>query len=306
MENHSAFDWVEFSQNPPDRQALTGHDRFAKERLQGSLRLVLTAETPIFVSSGVTVLGSDVGLNVPLVRVMGQDEQGRLMIQGSSLKGCVRSIYEAITNSTVGVKSEGVRAEFAPIQAKRPNPNLSPAERVFGAMGFEGWVSFSDAVCDHAGEIGYLPPMHEPKRRKDGGIGRKFYFHQSVDRDAEALTAIQQAPIGSLFTATLRVKNLSIAEFGALLIALGQDPAYRLALKIGAGKGKGLGSATVSIADQTIVRGEALKARYSNYRAESAEHFKLEPAIAQAHKDLIDLESLVGVHRILGWGEERE
>lgn len=48
-------------------------------------------------------MGSDVGQSkIPLIKTM-QMGENKLLIPGSSLKGAVRSVYEAITNSTLGV-----------------------------------------------------------------------------------------------------------------------------------------------------------------------------------------------------------
>ncbi|NJO94112.1 MAG: CRISPR-associated protein, partial [Hydrococcus sp. RM1_1_31] len=88
-------------------------------------------------STGVVALGSDIGQNISLIKTMTQGVDGNLIIQGSSLKGCIRSVYEVITNSTLGVVSKKVR-EKIPRTTLLPcthKNQLCPASRIFGASG---------------------------------------------------------------------------------------------------------------------------------------------------------------------------
>lgn len=321
MEANRSFEFIAFPSEPPPRETLVGHDRLYSDCYHGSLTLELEALTPIFISAGVTALGIDVGETVPLIRVMGQQE-GKPVLQGTSLKGCIRAVYETITNSSVGVAGTRTSPLHAPHRvegeklAERRTSELSPAELVFGAMGFQGLISIADAMGDRPLERGYLPPMFPPQR----GRGRKFYVHQNPATVANASSTnpsaepdkppspIQQAPVGTIFTATLRFSNLALAQLGALLIALGQDTRYSFDLKLGAGKGKGLGSLAVRVCNAQITQGNDLKAsRYLSYHPtdqHQTDHHQpdctLADAIEAAHQtQLIHAEQLQALWQIL-------
>jgi hypothetical protein len=304
-----SFEFIPFPDKAPSRKNITGHDRLYADRYHGSLTLRLTALTPVFISSGITALGSDVGESAPLLKVMGQDAQGHPILQGTSIKGCVRSLYEAITHSNVGAGSTLVPEAVAPRRkVARKDDKLTPAELVFGAMGFQGLVSIADAVGDRALEMGYLPPMFLPR----SGNGRKFYRHTTAanpstnPNDAtqpeKPPSPIQQAPVGTVFTTRLQFQNLTLPQVGALLVALGQDPNYPFVLKLGAGKGKGKGSISVAVAQAQMIKGDALvRSRYLTYQPEAdATQTAVADAIASAHESgLIHAESLTQLQQIL-------
>lgn len=340
MDANRSFEFISIPPEPPTRHTLTGHDRLQPDCYHGSLTLQLTALTPVSIAAGITALGSDVGAeDLPLVRVMVQNQDGYPILQGTSLKGCLRAIYETITNSTFGIapkvskRSENLtdaeqRIEDRGSRFVRRGNSISPAEQVFGAMGLQGLVSIADAVGDRSLEVGSLPPMFQPR----AGRGRKFYRHQSPTQgnppeassktspeisptsnsevSPEASSAepekppstIQQAAIGTVFTTTLRFTNLTLAQLGALLIALGQDPTYPFALKLGAGKGMGMGSVAVSLADHAITRGDALKkARYLSYAPvdQSLSDGFIQEALTAAHAELIHGDQLSQLQAIL-------
>ena len=304
------FEFIKFPETAPFTYGIMGHDRFYPKTVQGSLILKLKVLTPVHVSAGISALGTDVGeASVPMVRPMVQSVDGKLVIQGSSLKGCVRSIYEVITNSQCGTRSSAQvpRGYDPPIyDRKKQALDLCSAGNVFGAMGYQGLVSFSDAVCEGGSEIGYLRPMFLPKEGSRGGsaIGRKFYYHEkSVRRDEASVVAVQQAKVGAEFSTRIQIRNLGLDEFGALLIALGLDKDCPIGLKIGAGKAQGMGSVRVVLDKMNVVESENLVAsRYQSYEVncnqDGAEDL-IGRAIAAAHGSLIHREQLDELFKIL-------
>jgi CRISPR/Cas system CSM-associated protein Csm3 (group 7 of RAMP superfamily) len=312
------YDFVSFPAGEPVRERLAGHDRFLPDRYNGVLHLQLTVETALHSSTGSIVLGSDVGASEPLVRPLVQ-RNGQWIIQGTSLKGCIRSVYEAITNSTLGVKTFApVPGDRQPSNASKKNPDLCPASRVFGALGYQGLVEISDAVGDRAPSIVRVMPLHAPKmgpayKDEMGQVkGRKFYHH--AKRLSEGGTIpIQVAIAQSQLTAQIHFRNLESADLGALLIALGQDPKHSFALKLGAAKPLGLGTVSVVVTAAEIIQGTALKQnRYLSYVAESSvlQGDKLKQAIAihiqTAHKGLIEAPQLQELAAILKFPGDRE
>lgn len=145
----------------PDKAAKEGippgHQKYLPNHIHGTLFLTLEVQTGLHVSTGVVVMGDDINReSIPLIKTMmrGAGEDEELLIQGSSLKGCIRSIYEAITNSRVGVKPLKKNLDKYPSQ-RLPDTDikkLSPASIVFGASGdnwgWQGLVQIQDAHCE--------------------------------------------------------------------------------------------------------------------------------------------------------------
>lgn len=200
---------------------------------------------------------------------------GRLKIQGSSLKGAIRAMYEAITNSTLAVMTSRYKNQIPPERHPcRNKEQLCPASRVFGALNWQGLVEFRDAIATSAGSGGgSLPPLYRPRpdqckayfQRENGRvIGRKFYYtHRNALQNSSRGTPTQQAIQNTVFKTQIHFKNLTPAELGTLLTVLGQDPKHSMLLKVGGGKPVGLGSLQVTL--DKIERSGNLKDRYSRY-----------------------------------------
>jgi CRISPR/Cas system CSM-associated protein Csm3 (group 7 of RAMP superfamily) len=312
------YDFVPFPATAPTHKPLAGHDRFLPDRYNGILHVQLTVETALHSSTGSIVLGSDVGVNEPLVGPMTQ-RNGQWIIQGTSLKGCIRSVYEAITNSTLGVRTAApVPGDRQPKNASRDQQNLCPASRVFGAMGYQGLVEISDAVGDRTPSIVRVEPLHGPKIGPDyknsagQTKGRKFYHHTQRLSEGGSIP-IQVAIAQSQLIAQIRFRNLESADLGALLIALGQDPQHRFALKLGAAKPLGLGTVSMVVTSAEIMAGEALpQNRYLSYAPEStvlqgdALQAAIAPHITAAHNQLIQAPQLQKLVEILKFPSDRE
>jgi hypothetical protein len=251
-----------------------------------------------------------------------------LIIQGSSLKGCIRSIYEAITNSSLGVvPSNEVKKEqgkYPPSHLPCRNRNeLCPASLLFGASGdnwgWRGLIDFKDAKCtDVSSAIGFMPSLWEPKNRckayfrNNQAIGRKFYYHMErvLDKgDAKSGISVQQANDTYLFKTRLNFKNLKSEALGALLISLGQDPQYPIALKMGAGKPIGMGTLIAKvIAADVFEEFNEIQNFYRSYdvnprRLEEEELQKfINRHIKQAHNlRFIKQNQLQEIYNILGY-----
>jgi hypothetical protein len=265
--------------------------------------------------------------------------ENRLVIPGSSLKGVVRSIYESITHSCLCKIDKGyelnIEKDFLECQVnpRRNHFRVCPACRIFGAMGYLGLVHFSDALCDRTGfALSTMPTLNSPQpnaripgagsiyfvegveiKNKKGKIsdkrlrGRKFYPH-TKDSTRKGNIPVQAALKGYTFTGQVRFTNLSKAETGALLIALGQDEQYPFALKMGGGKAVGKGTVTVEI--EGIDEIQDLKGRYSNYALPDLNHQKDEALrnlirnrvkLARRNGDLIQIQQLEALSSILKW-----
>lgn len=318
---------IPFPDKRPSLQPPAGHQQYLRDRLHGSLFLALRVETAVHVSTGVAVMGSDINSRVPLIKPMVQGSDRHLLIQGSSLKGCVRAVYEAITNSTLAVITPGrdnrdkIPPERLPCRDKK---KLCPASRVFGALDWQGLVEFNDARCEGSDfTTGFIPSLYRPRpdqRRAYfiGGrvAGRKFYYHaaRAINKGQNQGIAVQQAGKAYSFKTQLTFKNLTRAELGTLLIALGQDPKYPIALKIGGGKPIGMGTMTVTVeAIDKVGDTQALRDRYTRYTLAGSDQLTGEPLkqfmqqmIEAAHRELIQQPQLEQLAEVLKFPTDRE
>ncbi|MGD1804658.1 RAMP superfamily CRISPR-associated protein [Dapis sp. BLCC M126] len=326
---------IPFSGRKPRLEHPAGHDKFKANYLHGNLFLNLTVQTALHISTGVVVLGSDVGKNsIPLIKTMTQGIDNSLIIQGSSLKGCIRSVYEAITNSSLGVVSK-VTSQNIPTRELLPSnkkESLCPASRVFGAMNWQGLIEFTDAKYQKVSSVGFMPSLYSPRTQINEGEknpiyfneqgkvkGRKFYYNtnRAVDKGKEQGIPVQQAKNQYIFTTKLQFKNLKPEELGTLFIVLGLDPKYPLALKVGAGKPVGFGTMKIEVSEANILKNNGdLEKRYSTYTPLETNNFTgeklqqfIEEKIQFAHESnnkIIDRTLLEGIAEVLHYPNDRE
>ena len=325
IEISKPYKLVSFPKERPNLQRPFGHHKYDKNRLHGTLFLTLTVQTPLHVSTGIVVMGSDITTRVPLIKTMVQGIEQQLLIQGSSLKGCIRSVYEAITNSTLAVITgkreykDKIPSERLPCKNKE---KLCPASRVFGAMDWQGLIEFSDAKCENADfSTGFMPSLYSPRVQRQayyerGKVGgRKFYYHtiKAIEKGQNQGIAVQQAAREYTFTTQLQFKNLKPEELGTLFLVLGQDPKYPIALKVGGGKPIGMGTMTVEITKATILENlEQLKSRYSSYKPETeklrGDNLKqfIQKQLKTAHSQLIQTPQLQQLAEVLRYPTDRQ
>lgn len=271
-----------------------GHDQywFNDSRFSGKLLLRLTAKTSVAVNSGIVELGSDLAQesnnptianrvkSIPLIKSSVRKD-GKLIIPGSSFKGVVRSMYEAITRSCISKTKVNLEDSQVEYKECKNLALLCPACLVFGAMGWQGCVHFTDAECQSDDfQVKKIPSLFSPKPKAvdlETGKkvyfddvnsklirGRKFYPH-TYEGSAELKLQVQHAEVNQSFTTYLHCINLTTEQLGALLIVLGLEQERPLKLKVGGGKGVGMGSITVE-----ATRIEELKCdRYQSYTTSS-------------------------------------
>lgn len=311
---------VPFPNKKPQLKHPVGHDRYRSDRLHGKLVLKLTVKTAVHISTGIVAMGTDVGDRIPLIKTMAQGRQQQLTIPGSSLKGVVRSAFEAITNSTLAVVSGRYKQQMPNDRLPcRKKEQLCPASLVFGAMDWQGLIHFTDATCESAkSATGFMPSLYRPRpdqRRayfeKGQAVGRKFYYNavKAVSGGDRGIP-VQQAGTEYVFKTELQFNNLMQAELGTLLIVLGQDPKHPMALKVGGGKPIGMGTMTVDI--EALEKPQSLKERYTRYAipesnrlTDNALKVFVEEAIQTAHSGLVEKPQLETLAEILKWPTDR-
>jgi CRISPR/Cas system CSM-associated protein Csm3 (group 7 of RAMP superfamily) len=234
------------------RERPAGHDGFKPGLISGAISGELLALTPVHVASGNIEPTQDA--RVPLVKAHFRTG-GKIAIPGSSLKGVVRSIAEAITPSCVCVQSRAARDKmprgFEPCEVWDERALLCPACRIFGAMGYQGQVRFADAVLTQ-GDFGttlapslFAPRNYSPLYYNQRGQvrGRKFYFH---GEPARGNVPLEVCTVGSRYAWHLDFTNLHEAELGVLLMAMGVSDASFM-LKLGGAKPVCRGSVEVCL-----------------------------------------------------------
>jgi CRISPR/Cas system CSM-associated protein Csm3 (group 7 of RAMP superfamily) len=272
----------------PELKEGTPHHSFEGE--SGILTCHLTTQTPLFVYNPHFARRKGSGHEEAKFPV----RRGEAIIPGSSLKGVIRSVAEAIepscltlftgTYSGSGITEGKVLVAQAPPGYERCSDvnRLCPACRLFGALRggavFTGKVSISDAVAkpgdyDLTGDV-VLDVLHNPKpegrprtyTQSDGKTirGRKFYRHRldgiqtrmGEQKDRHNKT-VQPVDAGAAFTFSVEYNNLRPEELRLLLYALVLEPG--LWHKIGMGKPLGLGSAHIEVTEWVKID---RKARY--------------------------------------------
>ncbi len=253
------------------RTAAIRHDRF--QGLSGHLRCRLTALTHLFVPKTQEVTK---GKHQELTFMRSID--GRPLLPGSSLKGVIRSVAEAISGSclTLPLGREG-QIEYRgrpPVTYRIPRgfercrdaDHLCPACRIFGSLSggnpFLGKIGLSDAltVGPYEVEILTIEALMEPKPRHRAWYedpiqrgylrGRKFYYHRPAGPRrttvrTEYNKTIEAVKPGAVFEFEVDYTNLTEAELALLIFALVLEP--DMAHKVGMGKPVGLGSARIEI-----------------------------------------------------------
>jgi len=279
------------------RKPPQGHDRFRERLLTGKLRGKIVALSPLHISSGGLEMGERIplpptgGRNPELVRAM-MRSNGIPIIPGSSLKGVIRSVVEAVSPSCLCK----TRARFNEIPQGlgecRRKDSLCVACRIFGSMGFQGNVRIDDAALvpvqgKYPTRIEMSPQLYAPTPRRRGYYlhgqiaGRKFYMH---GRQARGNTPIETCPPNSQFDFTLGFENLTRRELGLLLLAMGISEVHSFRLKIGGSKPSCYG--TINVRLEEVIVETSIAASYLDFDAAERESHTGE-AIARLTSDLI-------------------
>jgi CRISPR/Cas system CSM-associated protein Csm3 (group 7 of RAMP superfamily) len=318
MNGEKPYDFVPFPEGRPDRKKGAGQDKLNPRSLSGTLELTLRTLTPVHVGSGYSdfIKAGDQEYLAALQASKPVREadavRRRYLIPGSSIKGAVRSLVEAITRSCIRI-TQGRHRPYIPqgYGGCMSVNDLCIACRLFGAQDYQGHVSFEDAVAPK-GSLVLLgtPLLWTPARggrglpprylERDRAKGRKFYRHARPPSGVDPRACIKS---DAELPLRIHFLNLSEAELGILLTALGQHPDYRFPIKLGGGKPVGLGSVQIILNRVTLLQGaDSLKATGRLGQARTLEGSDLNAFIercANAADELIDGDALGALESIL-------
>lgn len=240
------------------------HDRLAKETFSGQLQLVLQAVTPLLIPSHFeedvdkAPVDTNQGVREKRTYKRFHHRGERPTIPASSIKGMIRSVFEALTNSCLTLYGETYSGLTYPAGRFRHEEcnlenGLCPTCSLFGTIHgekllFQGKVRFSDAIGEASAlELGDWilkelsspkPNRHVPFYSKDGTSegsgprGRKFYYHHDPKLASEQSYAtvlnhmhrnariLERLKQNSQLTAKVSFQNLSRSELAYLLYAI--------------------------------------------------------------------------------------
>jgi hypothetical protein len=280
MNGEKPYDFVPFPKERPDRKQGAGQDKLNPCLLSGTLELTLRTLTPVHVGLGYSdfVTAGNQEYLAALQASKPVREEGttrrRYLIPGSSLKGTVRSIVEAITRSCIRITQDRTQGRHRPYIPQGYSGCMSVNDlciacRLFGAQDYQGHVSFEDAVAPRGSLVLLGTPLLWTPARGGRGLpprylqgnqarGRKFYRHARPPSGVDPRACIKS---GAELPLRIHFLNLSEAELGVLLTALGQHPKHPFPIKLGGGKPVGLGSVQIILNRVTLLQGvDALKA----------------------------------------------
>jgi len=276
MNGEKPYDFVPFPKERPYREKGAGQDKLNPCLLSGTLELTLHTLTPVHVGLGysdfVTAGNQEYLAALQASKPVREADavRRRYLIPGSSLKGAVRSIVEAITRSCIRI-TQGRHRPYIPqgYGGCMSVNDLCIACRLFGAQDYQGHVSFEDAVAPRGSLVLLGTPLLWTPARGGHGLpprylqgnqarGRKFYRHARPPSGVDPRACIKS---GAELPLRIHFLNLSEAELGVLLTALGQHPDHPFPIKLGGGKPVGLGSVQIILNRVTLLQGvDALKA----------------------------------------------
>ena len=254
---------------PPGQQRkVQTHETFQGEI--GTLVCRLTARTHLFTAKSQGQAG-DRHQHQRLQLMRGKDRKP--LIPGSSLKGVIRSVAEALSGSCLTLPDRSTLNYGKGISYRMPKgfercrpKELCPACRIFGGMKagdpFLGKINISDAVAEGEPEVEWLTlkPLMQPQPRHrvwygnpsqpDFMRGRKFYYHRPGDAQTTAIQnqynkTVEAVKPGTVFGFNVDYANLTDDELALLIFALVLEP--EMCHKIGMGKPVGLGSAKIEM-----------------------------------------------------------
>jgi len=220
----------------PPQTPFVPHDRLDPARHTGELALRIETLSDLHVGTGQYARHGGELVREPLRR------SGVLAIPGASIKGSCRQVFEALTDSVGPFDEPMLRLKPDP---RVPPPKLSAAAALFGTLGFQGRLSFDDAVPEAPVEArlirlsaAYLP-QHE--------VGRRFYGLLPPGAQQPPRIPVWAIPAGTRLVTLVRFRNASEGEIGGVLLSLGLGLHGAFVPRLGGGKYDGYGCVRFSV-----------------------------------------------------------
>ncbi|MDP9119879.1 MAG: RAMP superfamily CRISPR-associated protein [Acidobacteriota bacterium] len=235
---------------PVERHTPPPHDVWLSELFTGALSLHLEIPANQYVSPATGRLGLVSDGSSKVVAQRAATRAGTPVLPGSGIKGAVRTLYELLSFSC------------DPFAHSRPGQRCTPqaccdACSLFGLLGYNGRVSFSDAVpatpTSVLIQVQRVPIPWTPDPGKTRGDFRLYDLAEATALDPGRRTVQKQAKDLSrqvylgIFETRMIFVNLQPQELGRILLAmgLGTDRSTRFLLRLGGVKYDGKGAVKV-------------------------------------------------------------
>jgi len=229
---------------PVRQETVPHHSQFSE--LWGRLTLHIKLVTPLFVGSG------GVGIQDGRMFYRFASSEGNLIIPASSLKGALRSMVEALSPSCLGVIKDGKYEDACQVDDPL---DLCPACGLFGALGYQGRLTFEDAYCQPDAQTQVVAFKQRSSPRWAAAdtemwrdAKRSFNWRKFYTRDLPAGSRlipqderVEQVLDGATFETGIMFRSLRPWELGLLLLSMGIVPGCEFNWKLGGGKNRGLG-----------------------------------------------------------------
>lgn len=234
---------------PYDFVPLLGAKDYKKQGklLSGVLKLRVEVLTPLHIYSGFF------DIQEGQIYKSFTKYKGQYIIPGSSFKGCVRTIAEAVSESCISTKQRRDMFEV----------NISDNGRcivcdMFGSMGHKGKLRFMDLKLVKSNGViikklpAFFPPHPESEsyKKDDKFKGIKFYYHGNEDIIETGEIPHEVVIPGSIFEGDVFYEGIDEKQLDLLCFSLGLGE--NISLKLGYGKPGYYGSVKVRTLDDRI------------------------------------------------------
>lgn len=214
--------------------------------LRGKILLRLKTLSPLFIGSGSEDREGE------LLYKTFQRYRDTLAISGSTLKGVLRTISQAVSYSCVDV--EGKLRNDLPFQCV----GNCIVCRTFGKMGLKGRISFGDfLMASGRTEIIRIPLQMNPHIEnrdiyyKDGKLrGIKFYRHGEYRLLSNAVIPVEAVQSDGVFEGELIFQEISTTQLELICYSLGLDGSFQL--KVGGNKSGFFGSSIIEVKEAVL------------------------------------------------------
>ena len=244
------FDFVQFLK--PEYFIDSERKRKPDDSYYGYLEIEVKAVDDLFIGSGMSIMEKED------IFAETMHEDGKLIIPGSSLKGAVRHICRAVSESCIPDAKISDEYKLECTYQTRGNKKKPPRQEVcivcdmFGNKSLGSKIRFTDLTADNDDMVKkYVPQQFAPdkttknyKWENDGThIGYKFYKTYCDKRNYSNGVAIKAAKAGTKFNGRVYFNYLYERELQLLLFALAQN--HTFSLKLGGYKADGLGTVNI-------------------------------------------------------------
>lgn len=214
----------------------------SKKRFSGYIEIELLTVDKLFIGSGMSYFDGTTFYATTL------QENGKLIIPGSSLKGAVRHISRAVSPSCIpDTEEDQLRNEYH--KECILNEQCIVCD-MFGMMSKASKIRFTDLISENGKTVKVkVPPQFEPQKHsekyKDDHkfFGYKFYYTNCKNRDIPKDESIEAIMENTSFTGKVFFKDLYKEELQLLMFALSFSE--HISLKLGKYKADGFGTCNI-------------------------------------------------------------